>query len=852
MSSSRNHRLPTHVKPERYRIMLRPDLEEFTFTGEETIYLTLEKSTKKIILHAAELAISHVSMQEGSAKPVIGKVSYNIKNETVTLTFPKALSVGKKELTLHFSGILNDKMRGFYRSRYEVKGVVTHMAVSQFESTDARRAFPCIDEPAAKAVFDVTLQIPSHTTAISNSLEEEIKEHEAGIKVVKFMQTPKMSTYLLAFIVGQFEFIEKKTKEGVLVRVFTTAGKKHQAEFALDTAVKLLEFYNDYFDIDYPLPVLDLIAIPDFAAGAMENWGAVTFREATLLVDPQHTSLISKQWVALVIAHELAHMWFGNLATMEWWTHLWLNEGFATYIEHVAIDKLFPQWEIWKQFIATEHNEALTLDGLKNTHPIEVEVHHPSEISEIFDQVSYAKGSSILCMLATYLGPADFRDGLREYLKTFAYKNAQTQDLWSAFEKVSKKPVGKIMKHWTAKPGHPVVRVSQKGESLELSQHRFFSSPLSHQKDPTLWSIPLPVKFESKQNVYLFSERDFVLPAPSRAEWVKLNSGETSFVRVHYSHELLSRLEVAVTKGELRSVDRLGLIRDAFDLSAAGQADVSDALTLSKSYRQETEYVVWFELLSQLATVENLIADDAKLNSRYKNFVKDLVSEIAQKVGWEKALHEDHSDTLLRGLILYVYGKCGDGATIKTAHRLFESFIKNKKNIDPDIRSVVYTLVARGGDEKTFDLLVKLHETETLHQEKDRIARALCGFTDPKLLARTLEWSISSDVRPQDTPRIMYALFANPKSRDITWEFLKQHWEDFDKQFSGSHGFARIIEGAKEFTKSQAADDIEAFFKIHKTPELERTLKQVTEQIRANAAFKRRAKPQITAFLKSQ
>src|SRR3989344_3967776 len=292
------------------------------------------------------------------------------------------------------------------------------MATTQFESTDARRAFPCVDEPAAKAVFDVTLMVPDHCTAISNTIPTEVQEHESGYKIMRFAPTPKMSTYLLAFIVGEFEYVEGKTKEAVLVRVFTTPGKKKQAHFALEVTIKTLSFFNEYFAIPYPLPVLDLIAIPDFSSGAMENWGAITYREAALLVDPEHSSAHTKQWVALVIAHELAHQWFGNLVTMKWWTHLWLNEGFASYIEYLAVDHLFPSWQIWDRFVVADLAQALKLDALANTHPIEVPVHHPDEISEIFDAVSYSKGASVIRMLAEYIGEKDFRDGLRHYLRT--------------------------------------------------------------------------------------------------------------------------------------------------------------------------------------------------------------------------------------------------------------------------------------------------------------------------------------------------------------------------------------------------------------------------------------------------
>src|SRR3989344_5354369 len=352
-NSTKNVRLSKNVVPIEYDIQLKPDLDNFTFEGIEIITISILKPTKTLTLHSKEIEIETAEALLPQGK-IFAKISYNEKAETATFLFPKILPAGRTRLNLVFKGILNDKMRGFYRSKYTVGNKEYHIATTQFEATDARRAFPCFDEPAQKAIFHVSLIVPKSKTAISNTLPVSVAEHESGYEIVKFSPTPIMSTYLLAFIVGDFEYIESKTKHGVQVRVFTTPGKKHQAKFALDCAVKTLEFYEKYFDIPYPLPVLDMIAIPDFSSGAMENWGAITYRESALLVDEEHSSAGNKQWVALVIAHEIAHQWFGNLVTMEWWTHLWLNEGFASYIEKYCVDKLFPHWNIWNLYLAND------------------------------------------------------------------------------------------------------------------------------------------------------------------------------------------------------------------------------------------------------------------------------------------------------------------------------------------------------------------------------------------------------------------------------------------------------------------------------------------------------------------
>jgi len=625
VSKKKGVRLSKDIVPERYSIKLKPDLEKFTFEGEETISVQVAKSTRSVTLHSKELDIEIAEIVEKHRKFFAKKISYNEKAETSTFYFNTSLRRGRTKLRIVFRGILNDKLRGFYRSQYEVVGEKRHMATTQFESTDARRAFPCFDEPAHKAIFEVTLMVPTHTFAISNTLPISEIEHEGGLREVKFSPTPKMSTYLLAFIVGEFEHIETYTKEGVLVRVFTTPGKKHQAEFALECASKILSFYNEYFDIPYPLPVLDLIAIPDFSAGAMENWGAITYRETALLIDHKNSSIASKQYVANVISHEIAHQWFGNLVTMEWWTHLWLNEGFASYVENLAVDNLFPGWNMWTQFAFFDLNRALSLDALRHTHPIEVEVHHPDEIAEIFDEVSYSKGASIIRMLADYLGEQDFRDGLRVYLKKHSYKNASTIHLWQAFEKVSGKPVARMMKNWTGRGGYPVIRIKEVGKKLFLKQHRFLSNPKSAEeiKDKTLWSIPISIMSENgKARDLLLEKRQISIPVRAGG-WLKVNVNEPGFFRTAYSPELMERLHGPLKSRKLSELDRLGLIRDAFSLSEGGVISTVETLKLADDYRDEDSYSVWVEFSMNLRKVYNLISDSS-VSEDYRKFASDI------------------------------------------------------------------------------------------------------------------------------------------------------------------------------------------------------------------------------------
>lgn len=845
-------RLSKFVCPTKYKITLKPNFETFTFSGEEIITLQLLTPTNKITLHSVDLKIESATISSKIHKNLLAKIKYNKKEETVDFVFKNRIDVGEALLSISFNGILGDNMMGFYRSKYELEGKTEYIATSQLESTHARRVFPSFDEPAQKAVFEVSLHVPTDMTAISNTIETEVKQEGKGYKTVTFAPTPIMSTYLLAFIVGKFEHIQAKTKEGTLIRVFVTPGKKKQAEFALDVAVKTLSFFHNYFGIAYPLPVLDLIAIPDFAAGAMENWGAVTYRETALLVDPLNSSTANKQWVALVIAHELAHQWFGNLVTMEWWTHLWLNEGFASYIEYLAVDHIFPEWHMWTQFVLLDHSQALQLDSLKNTHPIEVAVNHPDEINEIFDAVSYSKGASIIRMLAEYLGEKDFRNGLRQYLKSYSYSNASTADLWRSLEKASGKPVEKIIKNWTQKPGYPVVGFTANNKFLTLSQERFFLSPRAKKDtvDNTLWSIPIALQtdFLKKPVNQLMTGKTLKISLPEKTGWVNINPGEVSLIRGAYPKEYLIALQKPIVDKTLSVEDRFGVVRDAFTLAQAGEISTVDALELATAYSREDEYIVWVELAAQFGKLANLLATESSF-TEFNRYAQDVFAPIAKKVGWEKAKGESHFQTLLRSIVLFSAGTYGDSQTIQKARELFGQLMKGKATLDADVRSVVYTLVAQNGGEKEYTELMNLYDKATLQEEKDRILRALCFFKQRNLLQKTISLAFSEKVRAQDAFRAVHFIWANPKGRYLAWETIQNKWSLITQKYSGGHLMPRFIQPAVNFTTAKDAQALKQFFAKHKAPGAERTIAQVLEEIYINADWLKRDGKKIKAYL---
>ena len=635
--------LPSNVKPSRYRLTLQPDLDTFTFKGQQTVDIEIVTPTARIMLNTAELDISDVTLRREGKATSAGSIALDADTETATLDFGQTLSPGPAQLEMKFTGILNDRLVGFYRSEYQdAEGQTRHLATTQFEPTDARRSFPCWDEPAQKAAFDVTLVFDDSLQAVSNTPIVEETSAGPGLKSVRFGETPVMSTYLLAFVVGDLVSVEADAANGTRIGVWTTRGKENQAGFALDTSVKLLGYFNDYFGIPYPLPKLDHIAIPDFAAGAMENWGCITYRETALLVDPDNSSAGTRQRVAEVVAHEMAHMWFGDLVTMEWWDDLWLNESFASWMGTKSVDWLFPDWEMWTQFVNMDTNRALSLDGLKNSHPIEQEVKNPAEVSQLFDAISYSKGGSVLRMLENFLGPEVFQGGLFRYLKGHEYGNARTQDLWAALEEESGLPVTSIMNSWVLQTGYPVLQVEADRRAdevqLSLTQERFVYDRLlgDEEPNPEVWQVPVSVSGPGQASAStVMDEKEAVISlaaARPSEDWYKINSDQTGFFRVNYTGEDWQRLAPAISALALPATDRLGIQNDAYALSRAGLLPITQFLELAGSYSGETDASVWSDLASNLRDIEQLIAGEA-VHPSYQRFGRELFGPAARRAG---------------------------------------------------------------------------------------------------------------------------------------------------------------------------------------------------------------------------
>lgn len=850
-------RLSKAVQPINYKLTLKPNLQTFTCPGDEIIDVDIKREINRFTIHSVDIDILSVKIvaKEKEHEP---KIVYKPEKETATFLFPENLPEGHAKMYITFNCTLGDKLKGFYRTKYKTTlGEERYSASTQFATTHARRAFPCFDEPAMKASFDITLVAPKHLVLLSN-MDVDYEEDDATnelLKVVHYNKTPVMSTYLVAFAVGEYDYVEDKTTNGVVVRVYTPRGKSEQGKFALQVAVKTLPFYTEYFGIPYPLPKLDLIAVPDLEYGAMENWGLVTYRESCVLVDPVESSAAVNQQVALVVGHELAHMWFGNITTMEWWTHLWLNEGFASWIEYLCVDHCCPQFNIWTQFVSSEMGPALRLDALQNSHPIEVPCGHPSEIEEIFDAISYCKGACIIHMLHNFIGTDAFRAGLKSYLNHFKYSNASTDDLWEHLETASKKPVKRVMSTWTQQMGYPVLAVSSEKTGnqtiLKINQKKFNSNGCEDVAN-SLWEVPISLSTSDNpcEEKYssLLSERDMVIfldVQPDR--WIKLNPGQKGFYRTLYSKEMLEELIPGIK--HLPSVDRVGIQSDLFALSIAGYASTVDYLKLLSGYSEETDYTVWSDIINNLVQL-GVILQGTELHGKYKEYVVKLCQPVLEKLGLQPRDGEDHKTSLLRSILISRLGVFGEPGIIIECQRRFRSHVDGTESIPADIRSAVYSTVAVHGNEQTINEMMALYRKTDHTEERSRIGTCLGMNEDPSAISKVLSFALSDDVRIGDTILLMRGCTSNLTARKLMWQFTKANWDTLYERYKAGVMLTRLIATATKYFATQSdADDIQSFFKEVGAPGTERTVNQSLESIATNRKWLERDGDKITTWI---
>lgn len=838
-------RLFEQFQPKHYELYLNISEDKQTFSG--TVSLSgkkVGKPSKRITLHQKALKVSKATVfqkqKDGTYEElVLSRINTQDSYDEVRLHSDKTLYPGEYTLTLEFDGTITDNMDGIYPSRFIEDDEDKKLIATQFESHHAREAFPCIDEPEAKATFDLHLTHAKDETALGNT--PVINERADGDrKTTSYDTTPPMSTYLLAFVVGDISYLEATSKNGVKIRTYATRYQVKHTEFALDIAVKCMDFYEDYYDIPFPLGKCDFVALPDFASGAMENWGLITFREQTLLMDPMNTSLATKQYVAIVVAHELTHQWFGNLVTMRWWTDLWLNEGFASWMEYLAIHNYFPEWDLWTQFAVDDQQLALKIDSLEHTHPVEVTIGHPDEIRSIFDAISYQKGASVIHMLQNYLGAEPFKEGLRHYLKKHSYKNTHTIDLWQALEDVTKKPVKNFMGAWTSQSGYPIVTVTQNNDHISVEQAKFVTNPLSEaRQDTTLWPIPLLCDSLDTETV---TKQKTNVPIGSTKP-IKLNVGQTGFYRVNYSHDMQQKQLEAIDAGSLAPIDRMGLLADSFEVTKSGHQSVTEYLDLLSHYAEEDQLPVWEIIAGSLGTIRSILSasdTDDTLRDKMKPWLQDFIQPQLDILGLEEREDEPHLVTLLRPIIVGIAATAEEPSVMSFIDESYKKrIIKGESSIDPNLRGIIYATKARLGGQKEFDEMLKMYKKTQSSDEKLSLTAGMTSFEKPEIHPQIFNLIKSDTIRTQDNSYWIAYSFMNRHSRAATWQWVKDNWGWLKETMGTDMSFSRLpIYAARQFADKDKIDDYIAFFSDKLEPSLERSYNQGLEIAQTLSAWR--------------
>lgn len=858
--SKRVKRLYAQFAPEHYDVHIKIAEDKESFSGSVAITGSKKgRPSKRITLHQKGLKISQPRVsridKKGSSSNVsVSRVVTHKAYDELRIHSDDILYPGTYKISLDFTGVITKNMDGVYPCFYKYGDIEKRLIATQFESHHAREAFPCIDEPEAKATFQLTLDHDSNETALSNTLPQNEKDKN-GVTTTTFGVTPIMSTYLLAFVVGELEKKETTSSRGVVIRTFATKDQVEHTQFALEEAAQYMDFYEKYYDIAFPLEKCDFVALPDFASGAMENWGLITFREQVMLVDKEHTSLNTKQYVAIVVAHELTHQWFGNLVTMEWWTDLWLNEGFASWMEYLAVNDRHPEWHLWTQFSVDEQQLALKMDSLENTHPIEVEVKHPDEIRTIFDVISYQKGASIIHMLHDYLGADNFRDGLRKYLKKHAYENTHTVDLWQSLEDATNKPVKDFMHSWTSQSGFPILTVSKAQDHLRIEQSKFVTNPLSSARnDDTTW--PVPLLSEGIEKATVTKKISNVPLTDPKTTPIKINNGQTGFYRVDYSHDLQNAQIEALKKGDLSEIDRMGLLSDGFETTKAGYQSVTEYLDLLETYRSEDSLPVWEIIAGSVTTIRGVLSrddTDDTLRDLMKPFVKDLVAPQLRRLTLTSASDEPHLDTLLRSIIVGLAAAADDEKVVGRLLQMYRSKIDKKMTVDPNIRGIIYSVAARKGGQKEYKELLALYKKSTSSDEKLSIAAAMTSFKQSELHEKVLNLVREEHIKFQDVPYWIAYSFMNRHSRKTTWEWFKKNWPWLKQNMGTDLSFSRFpIYAARTFSDKELCEEYTEFFTSHMEPMIERTYAQGLEMVQTNSQWRLRDSEAAISWFKAR
>ncbi len=843
-------RLAPDVRPSEYDLHLEPALATGCFAGEVRIAVRLERPRSAITLHAADLKITRAAARVGDAE-VPARPRLERGDETVTLRFVRPLPAGEATLVLAFAGALNQHLRGFYAASAGGQ----RYAFTQCEAADARRVLPCFDEPSFKARFRVAVTAEAGQTVVANAPVEREEPLGDGRRMVHFAPTPPLSTYLLALAVGPLEASATRMVGSTPIRIWHVPGKGHLTQLGLEAGAEALRRLEDYFALPYPYGKLDLVAVPDFEAGAMENAGAVFFRETLLLLDPATASLSERKRAAEVIAHELAHMWYGDLVTMAWWDDLWLNEAFATWMAYRVVDDWRPEWRMWQGF---EHDRAgaLALDALTNTHPIYAEVRSVAQATENFDAITYEKGAAVVRMIEHYLGPDVFRDGVRVYVRRHREGNTVAADLWRALEEASGREVTRVARAWITQAGFPLVALGPAPGGLKVRQERFFADPkVAPARRRVRWPVPLVVRWSGSDGpttgrFLVDKATDTVaMPGEGAPAWYFGNAAAGGFYRV--LHDPADRAALLARLGEaLTPVERLALAGDQWALVRAGRAPVESFLEVADALGEETDYDVLDGIAGPLDVLDEQIAEPgSSLQGHLRSWIARRFTPQLERLGWTAAADEDDPVRLQRAALVRLVGGLAEApAVMVEARRRLDAYLVDRSTLEPNLADPVVGLAARGGDEALYERYREVVAAARTPQERRRFLLNLASFRTPATHRRTLDAVLTEEIPTQDVAFVLMRMLGNPPLAGATWTFMKRRWPALRRRIPPLM-LSRLVDATPALRETRYAREVGRFFRAHPLPEAARALKQALEMFRLNAELRRRTTPGLIRWL---
>ena len=824
-------RLTDAVVPEHYTLWFAPDLAKETFRGRATIRAVVAERSNSVTLHSAELQFGEVKITSGG-RTQVAHVTTNPQAETATFTVPQQLSEGPVTIEITYNGILNDKLRGFYLS--EANG--RKYAVSQMEATDARRAFPSFDEPAFKATFDISLTVDRGDVAISNGrVVSDTPGPEPGKHTVTFARTPKMSAYLVALLVGDFACREGSS-DGIPIRICSTPDKRELTGFALEAATFELKFYNDYFGVKYPFGKLDIIGIPDFAAGAMENAGAITFRERVLLADPKQSSIATRKTIATVLSHEIAHQWFGDLVTMKWWDDIWLNEGFATWMESKAVAAWKPDWQVDID-AALDTQDALALDTTAATRPVRTKVDTPEEINEVFDSIAYEKTAAVLRMVEAYVGPESFRKGVASYIAKYAYRNATGEDFWTEMARVTGRPIDRMIRSFVDQDGAPLLTIRQscvnRSGEVAVGQSRLLAIP-DRSSEPRTWTLPACLKTSDSKARCEVIDKPAQTVAVNGCDPVFANADGRGYYVSDYTPETV---RVLTARPSLSRVERLSLTTDEWWMTLSARHDIGVFLDLATAFAVDDTPAILGALLTRIDYIASNIVDRNQ-QAQFQQWIRNRFGPVLTELGLSGDPQAADYLQGRRAALMVIVGVTGGDVTVqRRARELADQYISNPTSVGATLAPTVLQVAATGGDRALYERYrAKLPTLTSQPEEYYRYFNALAWFTDPALIQDTLAFSMTSAVRSQDTGTLLREMMRVPSARQATWAFIKDRWPALLEKLGVFQGIPRVVGSLGNLCTTADAADVRAFFAKHPEEAVERRIQQAIESIETCAS----------------